>query len=61
VPLWEQLKTNPKSARDRQRNAEIIRQHNQRDQEEDIYGGEAAANFNLFNRNEESDSENEVR
>ncbi len=61
VEPWEKLVINPKSARDRARNAEIIRQHNRRGpEEEDDYAG-AQVGVNLLNRSEETDSENEVR
>jgi hypothetical protein len=63
VEPWERLVINPKSARDRARNAEIIRQHNRRGpEEEDEYAGaQVGAGVNLLNRSEETDSENEVR
>jgi hypothetical protein len=61
VEPWERLVINPKSARDRARNAEIIRQHNRRGPEEEDDYADAQVGVNLLNRSEETDSENEVR
>jgi hypothetical protein len=58
-PLWEKLVAKPRTAKDRQRNAEVLRQYN-RNHEDDIFAGRAPTS-DLLNFNEETDSENEIR
>ena len=50
----------PRTAKDRQRNAEIFRAQNKH-HEDDIFAGRAPPDLQLFNFNEDTDSENEIR
>ena len=60
IPLWEEVIVKPRTAKDRQRNAEIFRAQNKH-HEDDIFAGRAPPDLQLFNFNEDTDSENEIR
>lgn len=70
VPLWGELIVKPRTAKDRQRNAEIFRAHN-RNHEDDVFAGqqqqqEEASDgvqqqqHRLLNFSEDTDSENDI-